>query len=230
MPPMSAERGVEPRRPRTSLRSFIPSLKWERALWRGGLRVIAGLDEVGRGPLAGPLVAAAVVLPRSAAREPWLRTVRDSKLLSAPQRATLDVAIRATAAAIGIGSVSAATLDVIGVVEATRRAMGEALDRLGTQVEHLLIDALSLPEPPIPQTPLIHGDARCISIACASIVAKVARDSMMDDLDRCFPGYGFLRNKGYGTPEHLAALESLGPCPIHRQSFSPIRIASEAES
>jgi len=192
--------------------------------------VIAGLDEVGRGPLAGPLVAAAVVLPRSAAREPWLRTVRDSKLLSAPQRATLDVAIRATAAAIGVGSVSAATLDVIGVVEATRRAMGEALDRLGTQVEHLLIDALSLPEPPIPQTPLIHGDARCISIACASIVAKVARDSMMDDLDRCFPGYGFLRNKGYGTPEHLAALESLGPCPIHRQSFSPIRIASEAES
>ena len=184
---------------------------------------------MGRGPLAGPLVAAAVVLPRFCARSPWLSGVRDSKLLSARQREMLDGDIRASSTAIGIGAVSAAALDVIGVVEATRRAMAEALERLELQVEHLLIDALSLPEPPIPQTPLIHGDARCISIACASIVAKVARDRMMDDLDRSFPAYGFLQNKGYGTPQHLAALQALGPCPIHRQSFAPLRIPPQIE-
>lgn len=212
-----------------SPRSFIPSLKWERALWRSGLQTIAGIDEVGRGPLAGPLVAAAVVLPRSCARAPWLGSVRDSKLLTAARRETLDVAIRACAVAIGVGAVSAAALDVIGVAEATRRAMGEALEKLEMQAEHLLIDALTLPDRPTAQTPLIHGDARCISIACASIVAKVARDRMMSDLDPSFPGYGFIQNKGYGTPQHLSALQSLGPTPIHRQSFAPLRLGLEIE-
>lgn len=207
-----------------STRSIIPSLKWERALWRSGQHAIAGIDEVGRGPLAGPLVAAAVILPRSCARAPWLSSVRDSKLLTAAKRETLDVAIRACAVAVGVGAVSAAALDIIGVAEATRRAMGEAIERLEIQVEHLLIDALTLPNHQAPQTPLIHGDARCVSIACASIVAKVARDRIMDDLDPSFPGYGFLHNKGYGTPEHLSALESLGPCPIHRRSFAPLRL------
>jgi ribonuclease HII len=171
-------------------------------------------------------LAAAVVLPRSCVRAPWLKGVRDSKLLSSNQRETLDTFIRASAVAIGIGAVSAAALDAIGVAEATRRAMAEAIERLEMQVEHLLIDALSLPEP-VPQTSLIHGDARCISIACASIVAKVARDRMMDGLHLTFPGYGFVQNKGYGTPQHLAALQDLGPCPIHRQSFAPLRLLPE---
>jgi ribonuclease HII len=165
-----------------------------------------------------------VVLPRSCARLPWLSNVRDSKLLTAARRETLDVSIRSCAIAVGVGAVSAAALDVIGVAEATRRAMGEALEHLELQVEHLLIDALTLPDRATPQTPLIHGDARCISIACASIVAKVARDRMMDDLDPSFPGYGFLQNKGYGTPQHLSALQQMGPCPIHRRSFAPLRL------
>jgi ribonuclease HII len=155
--------------------------------------------------------------------------VRDSKLLSPARRESLDVAIRSLALAVGIGTVSAAALDVIGVAEATRRAMGEALERLEMQVEHLLIDALTLPHE-LPQTPLIHGDALCVSIACASIVAKVARDRMMDDLAPTFPGYGFSQNKGYGTPQHLRALEELGPCTIHRRSFAPLRIEPEPES
>jgi ribonuclease HII len=204
-------------------------MKWERVLWRSGIRAIAGIDEVGRGPLAGPLVAAAVVLPPLPRRAPWLRSVRDSKLLSPATRETLDVAIRSLAVAIGIGTVSAAALDVLGVAEATRRAMSDALDQLGMRVDHLLIDAFALPRD-VPQTPLIHGDARCVSIACASIVAKVARDRMMHDLDPTFPGYGFSQNKGYGTPQHLFALEQLGPCPIHRRSFAPLRVDLEIDA
>jgi ribonuclease HII len=210
------------------LRSLPPSLKWERSLWRSGIRAIAGIDEVGRGPLAGPLVAAAVVLPPSPRRVPWLGDVRDSKLLTPARREGLDVLIRSLAIAVGVGTVSAAALDAIGVAEATRRAMSEALDQLQLQVEHLLIDALRLPHQ-LPQTPLIHGDARCVSIACASIVAKVARDRMMDDLEPTFPGYGFSQNKGYGTPQHLSALDRLGPCPIHRRSFAPLRLALEVD-
>jgi ribonuclease HII len=227
---MSAEGRTKPPRARFNPRLSSPSLKWERALWRSGLRLVAGLDEVGRGPLAGPVVAAAVALPCACGRVPWLRSVRDSKLLSARQRETLDVEIRATAVAIGIGAVSAADLDVIGIVEATRLAMSEALSQFEARAEHLLIDALSLSEPPIPQTPLVHGDARCVSIACASIVAKVARDRMMVDLDRSYPGYGFVQNKGYGTPQHLLALKILGPSPIHRRSFAPVRLSSEVEA
>ena len=229
MPPMASGLSPGPSNKLRSPRSVPPSLKWERVLWRSGLRAIAGIDEVGRGPLAGPLVAAAVVLPPSPRRVPWLRSVRDSKLLSPARRESLDVAIRSLALAVGIGTVSAAALDVIGVAEATRRAMGEALERLEMQVEHLLIDALTLPHE-LPQTPLIHGDALCVSIACASIVAKVARDRMMDDLAPTFPGYGFSQNKGYGTPQHLRALEELGPCTIHRRSFAPLRIEPEPES
>jgi ribonuclease HII len=210
---------------RPRIRAIIPSLQWERALWREGLVSVAGLDEVGRGPLAGPLVAAAVVLPPRTRWSGWLRSVRDSKLLSAQQRELLAPQIRAFAVGVGIGIVSHEQLDVIGITAATRRAMYDALMQLGSVPEHLLIDALSLPEPPLPQTSLIHGDARCVSIACASIVAKVARDAMMIELDGHFPGYGFLQNKGYCTPEHLQALDRLGPCPIHRRSFAPVRVA-----
>jgi ribonuclease HII len=229
MPPMESGHPPGPPDKRRSPRSLQPSLQWERVLWRSGIRAVAGIDEVGRGPLAGPLVAAAVVLPPSPKRVPWLRDVRDSKLLTPARREALDPLIRSLAIAVGIGTVSAAALDAIGVAEATRRAMSDALDQLQLQVEHLLIDALSLPHQ-VPQTPLIHGDARCVSIACASIVAKVARDRMMDDLDPTFPGYGFSQNKGYGTSQHLSALEQLGPCPIHRRSFAPLRLSREIDA
>jgi ribonuclease HII len=210
---------------RVSTRAIIPSLQWERSLWRSGLVSVAGLDEVGRGPLAGPLVAAAVVLPPRTRWSGWLRDVRDSKLLSARQREALDLRIRVFAVGYGVGVVSHEELDVIGITAATRRAMHDALLQLSAIPEHLLIDALSLPEPNVPQTSLIHGDARCVSIACASIVAKVARDAMMVELDGHYPGYGFLHNMGYCTAEHLQALDRLGPCPIHRRSFAPVRLA-----
>jgi ribonuclease HII len=210
---------------RIPTRAMVPSLQWERALWRDGLLSVAGLDEVGRGPLAGPLVAAAVVLPPRMRRAGWLTNVRDSKLLTASQRESLDIRIRDCAVGFGIGVVSHEDLDAIGVVAATRRAMLDALMQLPALPQHLLIDALSLLEPALPQTSLIHGDARCVSIACASIVAKVARDAMMTELDGNYPGYGFIHNKGYCTAEHLEALGRLGPSPIHRRSFAPVRVA-----
>lgn len=214
------------RGPRFILRKAVPSLVWELDLWNGGAAIVAGLDEVGRGPLAGPLFAATVVL-RCSQAEPWLERVRDSKILAARQREVLDGLIRRDAAALGIGAVPAADVDRLGVLPATHRAMRRALAALAIRPDHLLIDALRLPRVRIPQTPLIHGDGLCVSIACASIVAKVARDRLMTELDSRHPGYGFARNKGYGTPEHLEALRRLGPSRIHRRSFAPVRELSE---
>lgn len=208
--------------------SAPPSLRWELDLWHADVRVVAGLDEVGRGPLAGPLAAAAVILPPSIVAAPWLAQVCDSKVLTPRQREMLDQLIRRQAVAVGIGLVTAAELDRIGVVAATHRAMRDAIAQLPSRPEHLLIDAFRLPDQTAPQTPIVHGDAVCVSIACASIVAKVARDRLMIEMDTRYPGYGFRQNKGYGTPAHLAALDQLGPCAIHRRSFAPLRLAPRA--
>jgi ribonuclease HII len=199
-----------------------PNLAEERALWLQGLDLVAGVDEVGRGPLAGPVVAAAVVLsPSSDFR--WLFHVRDSKLLDAAKREELATYIWRDAFAVGVGFVSHTAVDRIGIAEATRQAMLRAIGELRRRPQHLLIDALSLKACSLPQKGIIDGDATCISIASASIVAKVARDRYMRGHDRRFSGYGFARNKGYATPEHLAALRRLGPCDLHRRSFNPVR-------
>jgi ribonuclease HII len=203
-----------------------PSLRLERRLWRQGYRLIAGLDEVGRGAWAGPVVAAAVVLPPDS---PGLRRalagVNDSKQLSPRQREQLLGAIRATALGIGLGGASAAEVDRAGLLPATRAAMQRAVAMLPAeaQPEALLIDAVDLSaEVPLPQQAIVYGDSRSVSIAAASIVAKVSRDRWMVGLDLAFPGYGFARHKGYGTAEHQAALARLGVCPYHRRSYAPI--------
>ena len=199
-----------------------PNLAEERALWLQGLDLVAGVDEVGRGPLAGPVVAGAVVLsPSSDFR--WLFHVRDSKLLDPPRREELATYIWRDAIAVGVGFVSHTAIDRIGIAESTRQAMLRAIGGLRRRPQHLLIDALRLPACSLPQKGIIDGDATCISIAAASIVAKVARDRYMKGHDGKFSGYGFARNKGYATREHLAALRRLGPCEIHRRSFAPVR-------
>ncbi|MFQ5933238.1 MAG: ribonuclease HII [Dehalococcoidia bacterium] len=189
-----------------------------------GFRLIAGIDEVGRGPLAGPVMAAAVILPPDL-EAPWLTDVRDSKLLTPKAREELSPKIWQAALALGVGAASASEIDDLGIVPATCRAMSRAVNQLALPPDYLLIDALSLPNIGIPQHGLVHGDSLCLSIAAASIVAKVARDHLMAMMDMQSPGFGFARNKGYATPEHLAALKRLGPCPLHRLSFAPMRFA-----
>lgn len=198
-----------------------PTFAEEERLWRKGYRLIAGIDEVGRGPLAGPVAAAAVILPPYCTF-PWLAEVRESKQLSPSKRERLAECIQREAVAVGIGTAPPEIIDSEGIVEATRMAMGAAIARLTPSPEWLLIDALQLPALPLPQTSLIKGDARSFTIAAASIVAKVYRDNLMIEYDRIYPGYGFSQHKGYPTPQHLARLERLGCCPIHRKSFSPI--------
>ena len=205
-----------------------PTLDFEQALWLRGLTAVAGLDEAGRGAWAGPVCAAAVILP---AFEPAgaqallarLNGVRDSKEMSAAARTERAVVIRAEAAAWGVGFASNEEIDGVGIVPATRLAMVRALAACVEQPAHLLIDALRLPELDLPQTALIKGDARVLSIAAASVLAKTARDAWMVALDGQFPGYGFARHKGYGTAQHQKALEHLGACPAHRFSFAPLQ-------
>lgn len=200
----------------------MPSFIEEEMMADQGYRLIAGVDEAGRGALAGPVVAAAVILP-SGLNEPWLYGVQDSKLLTPAKRELLFQNIHETAVAIGIGAIPPELVDSEGIAIATRLAMKQAVEQLSPQPESLLIDYLLLPEVSLHQKGIVGGDNLCLSIACASIIAKVARDRLMVDFDRDYPGYGLVRNKGYGTEEHLGSLFSLGPCPIHRQSFSPIR-------
>ncbi len=201
---------------------LTPNLAEERLQWHQGLGLVAGLDEVGRGPLAGPVVAAAVILsPMCDFR--WLFHVRDSKVLSPPEREELADYIWRDALAVAVGFVSHTSIDRIGIAEATRQAMLRAIGELRRRPQYLLIDALSLPACSLPQKGIIGGDARCISIASASIVAKVARDRYMESHDHQFSGYGFARNKGYATRQHLDALRRLGPCDLHRRSFNPVR-------
>ncbi len=198
-----------------------PTFVNEKILWGQGFQLIAGIDEVGRGSLAGPVVAAAVILPLNLDR-PWLSLVNDSKKLTPKSRQFLSARIQEEAIAIGIGEVSPEVIDSIGIVAATRLAMRLASEHLPTPPQFLLIDAISLPDVRLPQRSIIHGDSLSQSIACASIVAKVTRDHLMVELAELYPSYGFERHKGYTTPEHLSNLQRLGPCPIHRKSFSPV--------
>lgn len=183
-----------------------------------GHRLIVGIDEVGRGPLAGPVVAAAVILPENF----QLLGVNDSKKLSAKKRDELYAEIQNQAISIGIGMVDHDKIDEINIYQASKLAMGMALEDLCFVPDYLLIDAMKL-DVNIPQESIIKGDARSISIAAASIVAKVIRDRLMDDYGKMYPGYGFENNAGYGTKEHLLGLEKQGICAIHRKTFAPIK-------
>ncbi len=200
----------------------FPDLEEEKALLSQGYRLVAGIDEVGRGALAGPVAAAALILPLRL-NEKWISEVRDSKQLTAKKRQFLADHLKEKAVAFGIGMVSHNDIDRKGIMWSTRQAMRIAILHLEPAPEYLLIDALALPSVKLPQKHIIKGDARCLSIACASIVAKVARDELMVELDQDHPGYGFADNKGYGTAKHLASLDKLGACPIHRRSFSPVK-------
>jgi len=200
----------------------IPSFAEEEKLTAQGYQLIAGVDEVGRGALAGPVVAAAVILP-GRIKAHWLDRVRDSKQLTPVSRELLSRYIKEAAISIGIGMASHRIIDTQGIVRATRIAMKQAIDQLTTPPQYLLIDYLRLPEVPLPQKGLIDGDSLCLSIACASIVAKVARDNLMGKLDRVCSGYRLAKHKGYCTEEHVACLHRLGPSIIHRRTFQPVK-------
>ena len=204
------------------VKNRAPSFAEEKLLEAQGYRLIAGVDEVGRGALVGPVVAAAVVLPHNVNAH-WQDKVRESKQLSPTKREYLVAFIQETAISIGIGIIPHDVVDAQGIVRATRLAMKSAIDQLAPQPQYLLIDYLRLPEVPLPQKGITDGDSLCFSIACASIVAKVARDRLMVELDGVYPGYRLAKHKGYGTREHLACLRRQGPCPIHRRSFRPVR-------
>jgi ribonuclease HII len=200
----------------------MPTFIEEKKLEAQGYRRIAGIDEAGRGALAGPVVAAAVILPRHI-NAPWLEQVNDSKRLSPARRTLLFHYIHESAVSIGIGVVRHEVVDAEGIVGATRLAMKLAVGQLLPPAESLLIDYMHLPEVPLPQKGITYGDSLCFSIACASIIAKVTRDKLMVEFDGTYPGYGLAQHKGYGTRKHIACLNKLGPCPIHRRSFRPVR-------
>ena len=191
---------------------------YEARAWRAGLARVAGVDEAGRGPLAGPVVAAAVII--TPARR--IKGLADSKVLTPERREELFAAILARALAVGVGVVDHETIDRVNILEATRRAMLEAVRSLTMPPELVITDFVKLASLPCPQRNLIDGDARCASVAAASIIAKVTRDRLMSAADQQFPEYGFARHKGYATPEHLAALDRHGPCPLHRRTFSGV--------
>ena len=198
-----------------------PTWAEERRLLEEGYSLIAGIDEVGRGPLAGPVVASAVILDPTKPTD-WYEELNDSKVLSVSQRERLAALILDAAVSSGVGSASPEEIDNTGIILATRNAMARAVAGLTVKPDYLLIDAVPLADPGISFRAIIHGDATCRSIAAASIVAKVHRDTLMVQEDACSPGYGFARHKGYPTPEHLKRLSELGPCPIHRRSFAPV--------
>jgi ribonuclease HII len=193
----------------------VAPYRFEARAWRAGLLRVAGVDEAGRGPLAGPVVAAAVVM----APERRVRGVADSKLLTPDRREALFALIQERAVAVGVGVVDHLTIDRVNILEATRLAMQQALAGLTVAPDLVITDFVSLRSCPCPQRNLVDGDARCASVAAASIVAKVTRDRLMRDLDAEFPVYGFARHKGYATPEHVAAIDRHGLCPAHRRSF-----------
>lgn len=197
-------------------------LAYEKELYAQGIDLIAGVDEVGRGPLAGPVVAAAVILPK-ACKIPGLN---DSKKIPKSKHKEIYEAVFQNAIAIGIGIKDNHVIDQVNIYEATKLAMMEAIGQLDPRPQHLLIDAMKL-DLPISQTSIIKGDANSLSIAAASIVAKVTRDQMMEEFDREYPGYDFAQNAGYGTSNHLAGLDQLGVTPIHRRSFEPVKSMCE---
>ncbi len=206
---------------------FPDRLSYERELWLQRLNRVAGVDEAGRGPLAGPVVAAAVVLPsrwRESGMDERLRDLNDSKQLTEAQRENF-FAILTTHPEIrfAIAVVDAETIDRINILQATHRAMNEALAQLQPLPQHVLVDGRPVKTMRFPQTALVKGDAKSYSIAAASVLAKVTRDRILLEFDGQFPNYGFAEHKGYGTPRHLAAIAKFGACPIHRRSFAPIR-------
>ena len=197
---------------------FIEMQYYERLAYQEGASFIAGVDEVGRGPLAGPVVAAAVILPKNIEDLGF----DDSKKLSASKREEIYRLIQEKAIAIGIGIVDADIIDKVNIYQASRLAMQQAVSELKIQPDYLLIDAMKI-DVNTPQIGIIKGDAKSISIAAASIVAKQVRDQMMREFDELYPGYDFSNNAGYGTPKHLEGLKSKGICPIHRKTFAPIK-------
>lgn len=197
-------------------------LAYEKELYGKGIQLIAGVDEVGRGPLAGPVVAAAVILPQACK----ISGLNDSKKIPKSKHKKIYEAVLEHAIAVGIGVKDNQVIDQVNIYEATKLAMIEAIGQLDPKPQHLLIDAMKL-DLPISQTSIIKGDANSLSIAAASIVAKVTRDQMMETYDQEYPGYDFAQNAGYGTAKHLAGLQKLGITPIHRRSFEPIKSICE---
>ena len=197
-------------------------LAYEKECYAREIELIAGVDEVGRGPLAGPVVAAAVILPKGCK----ISGLNDSKKIPKSKHKEIYEAVLQNAVAIGIGIKDNQVIDQVNIYEATKLAMMEAIGQLEPQPQHLLIDAMKL-DFPIPQTSIIKGDANSLSIAAASIVAKVTRDQMMEEFDLEYPGYDFAQNAGYGTAKHLAGLDKLGVTPIHRRSFEPVKSMCE---
>lgn len=189
---------------------------YEEAAYNEGIKIIAGIDEAGRGPLAGPVVAACVILPE----EVFIKGLNDSKKLTPSKRDLLYEEIREKAVALGVGMADEKCIDEINILNATKRAMKMAVESIKPVPELLLIDAVKLDDVGIRQLPIIKGDALSISIAAASIIAKVTRDSLIDEMDEHYPLYGFKKHKGYGTEEHINAIKKYGICPIHRLSFT----------
>jgi ribonuclease HII len=203
----------------------MPSLRYEKKAYKNGAEIIAGIDEAGRGPLAGPVVAAAAILPQNFKHH---KTLNDSKQLSEQQREEIYAELTATPEfywAVGVSDVD--VIDHYNILRATWRAMQLALDNLYIHPDHVLVDGLRVPLIGVNQTAIVKGDAKSFSIAAASVIAKVTRDRMMLTIHEQFPQYNFARHKGYGTPEHLAALGQYGPSPVHRKSFAPVRQAIE---
>ncbi len=198
-----------------------PTLDEEKALRKEGFSLIAGIDEVGRGALMGPVMAAAVIMPENV-KGKWKTRVRDSKMLTPADREYLFSFICDAAVSYGVGSSSNEEIDSVGIAKATRLAMVRAIRQLDPQPQFLLIDYIILSESCIPQKGIVHGDSLIFSIACASIIAKVTRDKLVTEMDNDYPGYNFAAHKGYGTEEHLACLQAKGPCPLHRHSFFPV--------
>ena len=206
------------------LKSLKCTLKYEKLAWSSGAKLVAGVDEVGRGCLFGPVVAAAVILNP----DYRIRGLRDSKLLDQPTREKLAPRIRENCLGWAVASVEVAVIDQINIYWASKRAMEAAVAALTTRPDHVLVDAMNL-DCPCAQTPIVHGDALSASIAAASILAKVERDAMMREFDALYPGYGLASNKGYGAPQHLKALREKGPTPLHRMSFAPVWMATRPQ-
>jgi len=197
----------------------------ERECWSRGLSLVAGIDEAGRGPLAGPVVAAAVILPQDFEAG----ALDDSKKLSPRTREKIYSLLVSTRGVVfSVAVIDAGEIDRLNILRATHEAMRRALDGLGTRADHALVDGLPVPGLSAPHTAIVGGDGISLSIAAASILAKVTRDRLMLEADGQFPGYGFAQHKGYGTKGHLDRLHALGPCPIHRRSFSPVARAATA--
>lgn len=206
----------------------MPDLSLEQGLQQQGFPLVAGVDEAGRGPLAGPVVAAAVILPTGLTGcEPWLGLLDDSKRLSPMQRERVVDLMETHALAIGVAQVAPEEIDRIGIGPANIQAMLQAVSNLPLEPSFLLLDYIPLRECVFPFRPVVRGDGLSYSIAAASNVAKVTRDRLMREAHAIYPGYAFDRNKGYGTAHHLAQLRERGPCSIHRRSFTPVRLAAE---